>query len=149
MRRGEQVELTRFADHVHFQAIAHPGLFQVLSEYTVDQADGWKVLDAAESHFFKLFQEMGHQPEWVCSAHPCKYRRIPDDGQYLTSHFDDYCIGVAVRQHPSQRSASSHTIAPRIINDDQIDTANLITFSRQSVTGSSTYNDFAFLDGGL
>jgi len=49
VRCREQIEFVSDADQVDFVFEPHPGLFQILPEDTVDEADGREILDSRES----------------------------------------------------------------------------------------------------
>ena len=115
----------RCADHLDLEAVAHPGLLEVLAEQAVDQADRREVLDAGEAELPELAQEHGHEPERIGPADAGEHGRVPHDRQHLGRHLDDDRVRVAVGHHARQRAAAGHPVAPRVVDDDQVAAARL------------------------
>ena len=70
-----------------------------------------EILNAGESQLPQLLQEHRHQPERVRAAHTGQHWRIPDDGQHLGTHLHDDLVGVTVRHHTGQGTASRHAVS--------------------------------------
>ena len=68
IRRGQEVELSRRANHLDLLLVADAGLLEALAEPAVVQADGGKVLHAREAHSLQLGEEHGHRPERIGAA---------------------------------------------------------------------------------
>src|SRR5690606_13237918 len=109
--------------HVDFQAVAHAGLFQVLTELAIKEADGGKGLHAAKAGRVDIAQKELHHAEGIGAADACEDWRVLDDGNHLAGHVHHNGVGVAVRHHAAQRAAASHAKAAAVVDDQEVDAA--------------------------
>src|SRR5688500_18383738 len=98
------------ADHLDLEAVAHTGLLEVLTEDSVDEADGWKVLHPGEPDPSELRQKDLWQVERVGSVDTRQHWGVPNHGQHLSCHVDDDLVGIAVREKAGQRTAPGHAV---------------------------------------
>lgn len=138
VRTGEQAELVRPGDHLDFRGETHTGFFQVQTEYSIDEANGRKILNPREPCLTQLTQKDIHQPERGGTADAGEHRRMPHNRQDLTRHVQDDCIGTASR-HPEP---------PGIVNDDQICAARLGALGREARARAGSDEKMAARDGG-
>jgi len=106
--RCQEAELVGFPDHVHFEAEAHAGLFEVLAEGSVDQADGGEILHAAEAGSLYFTQKRLHDAKGIGAADAGEDRRVLDHGKNFAGHVHDDLIGVAVGHHAGHAAAARH-----------------------------------------
>src|SRR6478735_5799289 len=76
VRRGEHVLGACEPDEVDLEAVAHPGLLEVLPERAVEEPHGREVLHARESDPPQLVEEDVHAPERIGAAHAREHRRL-------------------------------------------------------------------------
>ncbi len=131
IRRGQHVALMGFADHVDFKPIAHAGLFKVLAEHAIKQANRRKILHPGKAQRLQVIKQMIHDRKGIRAVHPRQHRRMPHDGQHLARHFLHNVIGIAIGQQPRQRAPPRHAVAPGIIDDDEVNPARLLAFGRK------------------
>ena len=132
VRRGEQAERRRLADHLDLEVVPHAGLLEVRSERPVDEADRGEVLDARETGVEHVAQEVRHQTERIRAAHAREHRRVAHHRQHLAGHLHDDRVRVAVGHEPGQRPAPRHPVAAGVVDDDQIRAAGLGALGRQA-----------------
>ena len=63
-----------------------------------------------------LAQKQLHDPKWICPTDAGQYRRLRRHGKDFAAHLHDNRVGVSVRHHSRERSASPHAEAPRIVD---------------------------------
>ena len=124
-------------DRLDLLIVAHAGALQVVAEDTVDETDCRKVLHAAEPDLPQLLQENMLQTERIGPADPGQHRRVLHDRQDLGRHFDDDAVGVAVRHHAGERTATRHAETARVVDDDQIGAARLGKLGRDAGAGAA------------
>ena len=131
VRRGEQPQLASHPDHVDFQPVAHPGLFEAHAEVAVEQADRGKVLHAREPRRLHLFQEQRHQSKRIGPADTGQHGRLGRDRQDFTRHVHHDGVRIAVGHHPSQRTSPPHAEAARVVDHNQVDPPRLLQLGGQ------------------
>ena len=146
--RGQQVALGGQPDHVDLEVVAHAGLFEVLPEHAVEQADGREVLDAGEAHGLQLVEEPVHEPERVGAVDPGEDRRVATTGS--TSRLISTTIWLAspYASRPGERAAPGHPVAAGVVDDDQVDAAGLGGLGRQAGSGARADDRLSRGDGG-
>ena len=107
---GEHVKLMCLSDHLDLKAVAHAGLFEVLAEYTVDQADGREILDAVEALILELLEVDVHHAEGVCAAYAGEDRSVLNDGEHLCAHLNNELVCIAIGQQSCEGAAACHTV---------------------------------------
>ena len=132
-----------FADHVNFQTVTHAGLFQILTEYAVNQTNGREVLNTAETLILQLLQVNVHNAERVGTAYAGENRSFLYHRQNLSTHLNHNLVGIAVGQQACQRSAAGHSVASGVVNNQDVCTAGFTALCGDSGSGANAYQDFA------
>jgi hypothetical protein len=88
-----------------------------------------------EADRLDLPQKLGHQAEWVRSAHTGENGRLLDDRENLRGHLHHDAVGITIGHEACQRSASGHAISARIVDDDQVGAAGFGTFGGKAGPG--------------
>ena len=81
--------------------------------------------------------------ERVGAVDPGQHGRVAHHRQHLARHLDDDLIGIAIGEHPRQRSAPRHSVAARIVDDDEVDPARLLAFGGEAGAGAATQDRLA------
>ena len=138
--RGQQILLPGEADHFDFLVEAHARLFEIDAKRSVDQADGGKVLHAGKADRLDLIEKDVHQAKRIRPTDPGKHRRFADDGQDFLRHLHDDAVRIPVGHHPRKRPATRHPKPTRVVDDNEIDAAGLLTLGRQTRTRPAADN---------
>jgi len=137
-----------FGDQVNFQAESHPGFLKVGPKDTVNQPDRGEILNASITQVLQFLQEMGADHKGIGTTNPGEDGSFVNGSEYLMGHFTHNLIGISVGHQTGQRAASSHPIAARIVDDDQIDSPGFFASSTDSGAGTAPKNWPAALDFG-
>ncbi len=120
----------RQADHVDFVAKAHTGFFEVLAKETVDEPDGRKVLHAGKTERLQLIEVMVHNHERIGAVYAGKHGSVLDYRQHFARHVDDDLISVTVCEQSRKRAAARHSVAARVVNNNEIDATGFFALGR-------------------
>ncbi len=120
VRAGEQVQFMRACNHLNFLAVSHAGFLQILAEKAIDQPHGGEVLHSGKAELFQIAKKQVHDAKRIGSTNASQHRNLANDGQYFARHLQDDGIGVAVGHEAGQGSSPGHTVAARIVNDDEV-----------------------------
>ena len=135
--RGEHVHGGGSGDQLDLQSVAHAGLLEIGAEDAVDQPDGREVLDAGKAQSLQLAEEFVGDQERVGAVDAGEDRGVADHREHLVRHFDDDVVGVAISHQPGQRAAAGHTVAPGIVDHDQVDAAGLFGLGAEAGAGAA------------
>src|SRR5690606_13690500 len=101
-----------------------------------DAADRRIVLNSGEAEAFEIAEKGVPDDERIRSVHSRNHWRMPHDRKDLVGHFHNDPVGIAICKQTRARATPSHTVAPRVIHDDEIGPASFLALRRQADTGA-------------
>ena len=146
VRCRQQVELVRLRNHVDFELVAHPGLFERLAHVAVEEPYRREVLDAREPHRLQLLQEEPHQDERVGAVDAGEHRRPLDHGEDLVGHLLHDLVRVAIGEQTRGAAAAGHPVAAGVVDDQEVDAPGLLALRREARAGSAADDGLAACD---
>ena len=144
--RRQQIQLAGEPDDVDFELVAHAGFLEGLAHVAIEETDRREVLNAGEAQRPKLFEEESGDDERIGPVDAGEDRCLLDDREHLVGHLLDDLVGVPVREETRGASAAGHPVAPRVVDDQQVDAARLLAHGGEPGAGAAADDRLAARD---
>ena len=91
---------------------------------------------------FSSSSKMIGEHERIGAVDACQHRRAFHHRQHFLRHVLDDLVGIAIGEDAGERAAPRHAVAPRIIDDDEIDAAFFLALGGKASAGATADDRF-------